>query len=59
MTDTTWQRSSRCHANGTCVELTRLDGHIAVRDAKEPDGARLAFGPSSWTAFTNDLKASR
>lgn len=59
MTDITWQRSSHCHANGTCVELATIGGRIAVRDAKHPDGHRLAFERHTWTAFTNDLKASR
>ena len=30
---------------------------IAVRDSKDPDGARLAFGREAWEAFAASLKA--
>ena len=30
---------------------------IAVRDSKNPDGARLAFGREAWEAFAASLKA--
>ena len=29
---------------------------IAVRDSKDPEGAKLVFGPASWMAFTVQVK---
>jgi hypothetical protein len=29
-----WLRSSRCNANGTCVELAVTDTHVLMRDSK-------------------------
>jgi Domain of unknown function (DUF397) len=28
----------------------------AVRDSKNPDGAKLAFSPKAWKTFTGSLK---
>lgn len=47
-----WMKSSRCHANNTCVEVARLTGHrIAVRDAGHAAGAFLVFGSAEWRLF--------
>jgi hypothetical protein len=49
---TTWIKSSRSFANGNCVEVAELpDGHIGVRDSKNPDGPVLRFTPGEWNAF--------
>jgi Domain of unknown function (DUF397) len=31
---------------------------IAVRDSKDPDGARLTFGHEAWEAFAVRVKAA-
>jgi hypothetical protein len=30
---------------------------VAVRDSKDPDGPRLAFGPRDWEQFIGQVKA--
>lgn len=45
-----WCRSSRCDS-GTCVEVARIDGTIAIRDSKDVDGPVLTFSPQEWAAF--------
>nr|WP_228537886.1 DUF397 domain-containing protein [Nocardia sp. XZ_19_231] len=35
------------------VEVAMLaEGHVALRDSKNPEGPVLIFTPSEWTAFT-------
>jgi hypothetical protein len=55
----TWRTSSYSGNNGAnCVEVGDAAAHlIAVRDSKDPDGARLAFGREAWEAFAASLKA--
>jgi hypothetical protein len=51
-----WQRSSRC-AKLHCVEVRDSTDGILVRDAKDPDGGRLAFRPDDWMSFLGALKS--
>jgi hypothetical protein len=53
-----WRKSSYSGGNGgACVEVAVLpDGDLAVRDSKDPDGARLAFTADQWAAFTAGVK---
>jgi hypothetical protein len=54
-----WWKSSYSGGNGgNCVEVALLrDGGMAVRDSKDPDGARLEFTADEWAAFTAGVKA--
>ncbi|MBV9383218.1 MAG: DUF397 domain-containing protein [Streptosporangiaceae bacterium] len=55
----TWRKSSYSGGNGgDCVEVGAAGCEIAVRDSKDPDGPRLAFGRGSWRAFAATLKTS-
>jgi hypothetical protein len=45
-----WRKSSRSGANG-CVEVTFVDGRVAVRDSKDRDGPVLVFDTHEWDAF--------
>jgi hypothetical protein len=54
----TWRKSTYSGNNGgQCVEVGNTARLIAVRDSKDPDGARLAFGREAWEAFAASLKA--
>lgn len=50
-----WRRSSACAGSG-CVEVTRLDRNVAVRDSKAP-GPLLTYTPEEWAAFIAGVKA--
>ena len=45
-----WHKSSYC-ANNSCVEVAFLDGRVAVRDSKDPDGPLLFFTQEEWASF--------
>jgi hypothetical protein len=51
-----WRRASRCGTNA-CVEVAEIDGSRFLRDAKDPNGAVLAFSPAEWAAFLSAAKA--
>jgi hypothetical protein len=50
-----WRKSTQSYANG-CVEVAFVDGQIAVRDSKDPDGPVLVFTPVEWTAFLGGVR---
>jgi hypothetical protein len=53
-----WQKSSYSSQDGNCVEVTRsLPGLVAVRDSKEPDGARLVVSMEAWQVFIGKARA--
>ena len=53
-----WRKSSYSGGNGGgCVEVARnLPGVVAVRDSKDPDGAKLIFTPDEWRAFAAGIR---
>ncbi|MFC4910727.1 DUF397 domain-containing protein [Actinomadura gamaensis] len=64
-----WKKSSRCAANGACVEVARTGtrtgtgrgseaGTIAARDAKIGDASPvLLMSAAEWRAFLSRVKA--
>jgi hypothetical protein len=50
----TWCKSS--YSGGNCIEVATTAPSIAVRDSKDPDGAKLAFGAAEWLVFTRRVK---
>jgi hypothetical protein len=60
-TGATWQRSSRCASNGSCVEIAQLaGGEIGVRDGKIGAASPvLAFSQESWRGFLSGIANGR
>jgi len=53
-----WQKSSYSGQSGNCVEVARnLQGLVAVRDSKEPDGGKLVVAQEVWRFFTESVRA--
>ncbi|WP_173097906.1 DUF397 domain-containing protein [Actinomadura verrucosospora] len=53
-----WRKSSHSgHDGGNCIEVANISPVVAVRDSKDPDGPKLAFGASAWRAFAERIKA--
>jgi hypothetical protein len=52
-----WHKSSYSSANGACVEVATVDGAVAVRHSKDPDGPALIYPPAEWAAFTRGVQA--
>jgi Domain of unknown function (DUF397) len=57
--DLRWRKSSYSGNGGSnCVEVAlRLPGIVAVRDSKDPDGAKLMCTAAQWRAFLRSAKA--
>jgi hypothetical protein len=57
LTKAVWQKSSRSGPySDNCVEIAFVDGAIAMRDSKHPDGPVLLFTPAEWDAFVEGAK---
>ncbi|GAA5047150.1 DUF397 domain-containing protein [Nocardia callitridis] len=52
LTGAKWFKSMRSAGGHECVEVAHLDdGHVGVRDSKNPTGPALVFTPDEWDAF--------
>jgi hypothetical protein len=52
-----WRRSTRSGPySDNCVEVAFVDGAIAMRDSKNPNGPVLIFTPAEWDAFVEGAK---
>ncbi|MFI7403638.1 DUF397 domain-containing protein [Streptomyces sp. NPDC049541] len=53
----TWFKSSYSGGGGNeCLEVTDAHpGVVPVRDSKNPDGPKLAFGTAAWAAFVEGV----
>lgn len=51
-----WTKSTRSTANGNCVECAVMDGRVAVRDSKDPEGPILLFSPEAWRGFVAGVR---
>lgn len=48
LTGAEWQSSSQGSGD---VQIAFVDGYIAMRDGRHPDGPALIFTPAEWRAF--------
>jgi hypothetical protein len=52
-----WRKSSYTTSNGgDCVELASVPGTVAVRDSKDPEGAKLLVSRRAFAALLSELK---
>jgi hypothetical protein len=51
-----WRKSSHSGGGNDCVEIATISPGAAVRDSKNPDGPRLRFDATRWTAFVTQAK---
>jgi hypothetical protein len=52
-----WRKSSYSGQDGNCVEVARnLPGLVAVRDSKEPGGAKLVVSRETWRVFVRGVR---
>jgi hypothetical protein len=59
MTAPTWRKSTRCAANGTCVETARWLGTVYIRDAARPYGPEIDLTLDAWRDLLRALKEAR
>lgn len=52
MPERVWFKSSySTNEGGECIEVAAADALVHVRDSKNPQGPRLAFGLAEWANF--------
>jgi hypothetical protein len=49
--DARWIKSRHSNAEGNCVEVAAVDGGIALRNSRDPDGPALVYTPAEVAAF--------
>ncbi|GGJ26879.1 DUF397 domain-containing protein [Streptomyces brasiliensis] len=55
--DARWIKSRRSNAEGNCVEVAPLvDGAIALRNSRDPDGPALVYTSAELAAFLAGAK---
>jgi hypothetical protein len=54
LSNAVWRRSGA--SEGPAVEVALLEGGVAVRDSRQPDGDVLFFTPAEWDAFVGGAK---
>lgn len=53
LSEAAWFKSSYSAGSGECVEVAFVQqGHVGVRDSKNPTSPALVFTGSEWAAFT-------
>ena len=53
---TSWIKATASQDGVDCVEMREHEGHIEVRDSKNPEGPGLRFTPGEWAAWLDGAK---
>ncbi|MFB4265359.1 DUF397 domain-containing protein [Nonomuraea sp. GTA35] len=56
MAETAWRKSSFCNGATACVEVAAVEGLVALRDSKDPDGPVLLFSRAEFETFIAGVK---
>jgi hypothetical protein len=56
MSELVWARSSCC-SDGSCVEVSRTDDLVYVRDSKDPDGGAIVYTREQWQRVLDAVRA--
>jgi hypothetical protein len=52
-----WHKSSYSSQSGNCVEVAHnVPRLVAVRDSREPDGAKLVVSRETWRVFVRGVR---
>jgi len=51
-----WRKAQRSIGNGACVEVTSMNGMVAMRNSRDPRGAILTYTAAEWSAFLDGAK---
>ncbi|MFV0132202.1 DUF397 domain-containing protein [Streptomyces sp. HMX87] len=54
--DARWTKSRHSNAEGNCVEVAPVDGGIAMRNSRDPDGPALVYTSAEVAAFLAGAK---
>jgi len=54
-----WRKARLSQHNGGCVEVAALDGVVAIRDSKRPEGGVHVVSRDAFAAFLADAKSGR
>ncbi|MDG9720420.1 DUF397 domain-containing protein [Streptomyces sp. DH24] len=55
--DARWVKSHYSNAEGNCVEVALVDGGVAMRNSRDPDGPALVYTNAEVAAFLAGAKA--
>jgi Domain of unknown function (DUF397) len=54
-----WRTASHSVGNGACVEIAQVNGQIAIRDSKDPEGPILNYSVRAFRSFLGVTKNGR
>jgi len=53
-----WRKATASNPSGSCVEMAAMgDGHVGVRNSRQPDGPIVVFTRAEIAAFLTGAKA--